>query len=75
MSKSPTITVTAAPGRVVPIHASTASGLGGKQLRITERDVVTLPNNVSVRRRLLVGDLIEVKATQAATASPKKKEN
>ncbi len=82
MIKSKTRTVTAAPGRVVPIHPSTASGTGDRQLRITDRDVVTLPNDSFVRRRILSGDLIETneakKLAETADAkhtSSKKKES
>lgn len=62
MSKSETIKVTAAPGRLVPIHPSIKSGLGGKQLRIKPGDIVELPNNSTVRRRIVAGDLVLVKA-------------
>jgi hypothetical protein len=60
------IKVTAAPGRVVPIHPSTKAGIGGRLLRITEGDEVDLPCNVFVRRRLAAGDLVEVKSAPVA---------
>ncbi len=66
-----TIKVTAAPGRVVPIHPSTKAGIGGRLLRIAEGDVVDLPLNVFVRRRLSAGDLVEVKP-QASAQTPAK---
>ena len=72
MSKSQTLTVTAAPGRIVPIHPSIKSGLGGKLLRIKPGEVVELPNNVTVRRRIHSGDLVIVSKADAKKATPSK---
>lgn len=66
--KKNTVKVTAATGRVCPIHPSIAAGVGGRQLRITDADTVELPNNVSVRRRIARGDLVVVTEKKAASA-------
>lgn len=74
MSKSATIRVTAAPGRIVPVHSTVATGRDGKQLRITSADVVEVPNVLSVRRRIASGDLIELKADAKKTHPKQTKE-
>lgn len=68
-----TITVTAAPGRSVPIHRTTKTGPAGRQLVLTEADgEVELPHDIAIRRRIASGDLVVVKPKTAAPVAPLK---
>lgn len=59
------IYVTAADGRVVPIHGSVANGPGLSQLVIKPGDVVELPLTSLVQRRINAGDLVRVESPTA----------
>lgn len=60
--------VIAAKGRRVPINSRIATGPGGKMLVVGDDKAVDLPDVSFVRRRINVGDLIEV--TTATTKAP-----
>ena len=63
---SKTITVTAAPGRNVPLHPTTARKPGGGLLILTEEDQLEVPYDAYVRRRIRAGDLVIVKEPSEA---------
>jgi hypothetical protein len=67
------IYVTAADGRLVPIHGTVATAPGLTQLVIKPGDVVELPLTALVQRRLAAGDLIRVAMPSTATASKGRK--
>ncbi len=60
------VTVTAAHGRSVPLHHTTARKPGGGLLIVREGDKVEVPLDAYVRRRIRVGDLVIVKEPAVA---------
>lgn len=67
MIKPQTLTVTAADGRMVPIHPSDAHAPGNLALVLKPGEVIEVANSPGIRRRIRAGDLIEVKAPTGST--------
>lgn len=67
-----TLRVTAADGRLVPLHPGDMTAPGGRLRMVEPGEVVEVPNSPGIRRRIRAGDLVVVKesASRAATTAP-----
>lgn len=68
--KDATITVTAAPGKVVPIHHSDATAPGARLLLLREGEQIEVRSSPGIRRRIRSGDLVVVKPRMASGTEP-----
>lgn len=70
MKRKRTITVTVKPGHRLPLPRGTQAGPGGTTKILTEDDVVELPLDTFVRRRVRAGDLVETTVERRRTVKP-----
>lgn len=68
------VRVTAAKDREVPIALQTASAPGGDLLRVKAGDIVRLPWDSYVRRRVIAGDLVLVNKGGTPVKTPEEAE-
>lgn len=64
------ITVTAAEGRLVPLHSGTAVGPGRSHKQVEPGEVVRVPYDSFVRRRVAAGDLVLCNTDGVAVTTP-----
>lgn len=63
------ITVTAAPGRLVPIHSADGVEPGGGQLRVSDAHVARVRWSQGIRRAINSGDLVPCDMNGVSVAS------